>query len=347
MKALGPAPALQDAAGELVDDHDLAVDDGVVHVLLVERLGLERLDQVVDQVAVLGQEHVLDAEELLGLLHAALGDRDRLVLLVDLVVEVRHVLLRLGLEALRLRAHFQLRREPGELVVEVGGLLGLAGDDQRGPRLVDEDVVDLVDDREVMALLELLLDRGREVVPQVVEAELGVRAVDDVAGVRLDLALVALLRLDHADGEAQHLVDGAHPLRVAAGQVVVHRDQVDLLAGDRVQRNGERGGERLALARLHLGDVAVVEDHSADQLDVEMALAEGPLACLAGQREGLVERLVDLDLAALDPLAERHRVLLDLVILEQLHLGLEVGDAGHPLLEFLELLALSHAEGAL
>ena len=43
VQALRPAPAVQDPAGELVDDLDLAVDDGVVDVLLVERLGLQRL----------------------------------------------------------------------------------------------------------------------------------------------------------------------------------------------------------------------------------------------------------------------------------------------------------------
>ena len=44
VQALRPAPALEDAAGELVDDLHLAVDDGVVDVALVERLGLQRLD---------------------------------------------------------------------------------------------------------------------------------------------------------------------------------------------------------------------------------------------------------------------------------------------------------------
>src|SRR5207248_5343221 len=55
-------------------------------VALVERFRLERLDQVVHQVAVLGKVHVVDAEELLGLLHALLRYGDGLVLLVRLVV---------------------------------------------------------------------------------------------------------------------------------------------------------------------------------------------------------------------------------------------------------------------
>ena len=71
VQALRPAPALEDAAGELVDDLDLAVDHRVVDVALVERLGLQRLLEVVDEVAVLGAVEVVDAEELLGLRDAA------------------------------------------------------------------------------------------------------------------------------------------------------------------------------------------------------------------------------------------------------------------------------------
>ena len=116
VQALGPAAALEDAAGELVDDLDLAVDHRVVDVALVERLGLQRLDQVVDEVAVLGAVEVVDAEELLGLLDAALGDRDGLVLLVELVVEVGdEVLLRARVEPSRHLARRQRRRQAREL----------------------------------------------------------------------------------------------------------------------------------------------------------------------------------------------------------------------------------------
>ena len=149
VEALGPAPALEDAPGELVDDLHLAVDHRVVDVALVQRLGLQRLDQVVDEMAVLGAVEVVDPEEALGLGDAPLGHRDRLVLLVELVVEVGdELLLHPRVHAVRRLARLHLGREPRELGVQVGRLLGGAGDDQRRPRLVDQDVVDLVDDRE-------------------------------------------------------------------------------------------------------------------------------------------------------------------------------------------------------
>ncbi len=53
VQALRPAPALEDTAGELVDDHHVAFDHGIVLVNPVERLGFQRLDQVVDEAAVL------------------------------------------------------------------------------------------------------------------------------------------------------------------------------------------------------------------------------------------------------------------------------------------------------
>ena len=56
-------------------------------------------------------------------------------------------------------------------------------DDERRPRFVDQDAVDLVDDREVVAALHVVREVELHVVAQVVEAELVVRAVGDVAAV--------------------------------------------------------------------------------------------------------------------------------------------------------------------
>src|SRR4029078_10739926 len=54
-------------------------------------------------------------------------------------------------------------------------------------------------------------------------------------------------------------------------------DDMDTAAGKRIEIDGKRGDQRLAFAGLHLGNLAFVEDHPADQLDVEMPLAERPL----------------------------------------------------------------------
>ena len=98
---------------------------------------------------------------------------------------------------------------------------------------------------------------------------------------------------DDADGEPEELVDAAHPFRVAAGEVVVDRDDVHAAAGERVQIDGEGGDERLAFAGLHLGDGAFVQHHAADELHVEMALAERPLGRLAHRCEGWDQEIVE------------------------------------------------------
>ena len=62
VKALGPAAAVEDAAGELVDDLHLAVGDQVVAVLAVQLLGLDRDLQLVHQAGGHVVVEVVDAE---------------------------------------------------------------------------------------------------------------------------------------------------------------------------------------------------------------------------------------------------------------------------------------------
>ena len=52
-------------------------------------------------------------------------------------------------------------------------------------RLVDEDGVDFVDDREIVAALDHLLEMELHIVAQIVEAELVVGGVGHVAGILL------------------------------------------------------------------------------------------------------------------------------------------------------------------
>ena len=142
------------------------------------------------------------------------------------------------------------------------------------------------------------------------------------------------------------LVDRAHPLGVAAGEVVVDRDDVDALAGERVEHDGERAGERLALAGAHLGDRAAVQHHAADHLDVEVAHAHAPARDLAHDREGLRQQVVER-LAVAGALAQRVGLRAQLVVVEQLELRLPRVDGVDALRVALELLGLAHPQGAI
>ena len=68
---------------------------------------------------------------------------------------------------------------------------------------------------------------------------------------------------------------------------------MNTLAGQGVQVHGKRRGERLALAGAHLGNLAVMKHHAADQLDIEMAHAERTLGGLAAHRKRFGEQLVE------------------------------------------------------
>ena len=277
VQALGVATPLERAAGELVDDQHLVVADEVLLVADEERARLEGLDQVVDELAVGVEVEVLNPERLLDLRDAGLGRCHRAVLLVDLVVDVR----------------LERRHDAGEAVVGVGRGLRDAGDDERRTRLVDQDRVGLVDDREVVAALDAVLEPHGHVVAQVVEAELRVGPEGHVAGVGRSALVLGEHVLDDPDGDPERVVDGHHPRRVTAGQVVVHRDHVHALAREGVQADGEHRREGLALTGAHLGHGALVEDHPADELHVVVAHLHRPLAGLAHQREDLVQDVVE------------------------------------------------------
>ena len=235
--------------------------------------------------------------------------------------------------------------QAGEGVVGLGRLFGRAGDDQRRPRLVDQDVVDLVDDREVVAALDAVLERCGHVVAQVVEAELRVGAVGDVAGVFALPRLVVVGVLDRGDADPERVVDRLHPFGVAAGEVVVDGDDVDAVAGERVEEDASVAVRVLPSPVLHLGDRAVVQNHAADQLHVEVALADRAPRRLTGQREGLGQEVVER-LAAAGPLAQRVDLGEQLLVLEQLHLGLDRVDLLGTLLVRAELAPLADTQRA-
>jgi hypothetical protein len=255
--AVGPLSPRHEAAGELVDDDDLVALDDVFLVEAIEVVCAEGLVNQVRPVHVSGDVEAARADEFLGPAGAFLGHRALVFFLLDQEVA-------LGLE---------LPRHGVGLDVLVGRLEGGAGDDERGAGLVNQDRVALVDDRVGQFSLHLLAPRDFHVVAQVIEAELVVGAVGDVAGV-LGLALLAVhVGLDGADRQAQPPEDRAVPVAVAADEVVVDADDVDLVPRQGVQVRRQRGHQRLAFAGREFGDAAVVQDHRPYDLHVVRAHA--------------------------------------------------------------------------
>jgi hypothetical protein len=60
---------------------------------------------------------------------------------------------------------------------------------------------------------------------------------------------------------------------------------VDASARESVEGSRHDGGERLALTRLHLDDVAAIERNRGDDLDIEGSQAQNAAGCVAHERE--------------------------------------------------------------
>ena len=325
VQAVGPAPPGHQASGELIDDDDFVVLHDVVLIAVVQRVSTQGRVHVmherdvggVVQAAALGQQ-AGTGEQLLGVLVPGFGEQHLVRLLVHREV-ARLVLLGLAGE---------LGDQIVDLVVQVGGVLGLTGDDQRRARFVDEDGVDLVDDGVGELALHPVARAVDHVVAQVVEAKLVVGPIGDVRGVGLLLGGMIHLRQVHPHGQAEKAEQPAHPGSVAAGQVVVDRDHVHTFTGQGVQIGRQRGHQRLALAGAHLRDLAVVQDHAADQLDVEVAHVERALSRLPNDGEGLRQQLVQR-LAVGQALLESRRLGAQLRVGQALDLRLEHVDGAH------------------
>src|SRR5258708_23159644 len=248
VQTVGPAAAGHLASGKFVDDGDFTVLVDVVDVDFVERVGAQSLIHVVHRVDVRRVRHIGEPEQALALVEAFFGQRGLAMLFVDREVDVLD----------------QLGNDFVDLEVFVGRFFGGAGDDERGARFVDQDGVDFIDDGEMMAALHTVREVVLHVVAQIIEAKLIVGAVGDVGSVGRAALLVVQVVHYHADRETQRAIQRAHPLRVTASQVVVYSDDVHAATCERIQGSGKSGDQRLAFARLHFRDFAVVQHHAAN-----------------------------------------------------------------------------------
>ena len=110
-----------------------------------------------------------------------------------------------------------------------------------------------------MAALDNVVKRAHHVVTQVVEAQLVIGAVSDVAGISFLTLCRARLGEDNTNAKTQPTVHTAHHLGVTLSQVIVDRNDVNALTFKCVEVSRQQRGQRLTLTGTHLGNVAEVE----------------------------------------------------------------------------------------
>ena len=274
LQAVRPALQQRHPPPRLADQLHRAVADDVVHVAVQQDLGVQRHVHRGEGAQVLGRVQV-DAEDALHLLGARRGELDVARLLVGGVVQ----------------AGPQPPDEvgvPGLGGVEVGG----AREDERDHRLVHQHRVGLVDQRDGGLRLHEVLRGGGEPVPQQVEPDLADRRVRHVRPVRLAPLAGRGGLPDPAGRHAHQPVQRAHPLGVAAREVVVDRHHVHPVPAQRVPGGGQGSGEGLALTGRHLRDVPGQQGQRPDELHVVGPLPERPAGGLAPERAQFREVLL-------------------------------------------------------
>ena len=184
-----------------------------VHVVQQPQIG-----RGVQRVVVL-QEPCLD-QHALHLLVAALGQFDAALFLID--GEVAFLLFDLGGE---------LGNQSIDGLVELGAVLDRTRDDEGRARLVDQDGVDLIDNRKRQLSLALVGHAEGHVVAQIVKAKLIVRAVHHVAAIGRFLFLGILPGSHHAHGQTQKFIQRPHPGGIPTGEIVIHGDQMNAVIG--------------------------------------------------------------------------------------------------------------------
>ena len=235
-----------------------------VVVLHVEILGLlqellhARLREELDQRIVLGKSLVGSEEHLGSLGLVALGYE-----FLGLCELFGHELL-LGIVQ-PLHVWLELHEL---LVVSTGHRSGY---NQRCTGIVDQHGVHLIDYGVMMLALHKVVPVDGHIVTQVVEAELVVGSESDVGPVSGAAGSgVGLVLVDAVHSQTVELVQGAHPLGVTLGQVVVDRHHMHSLAGQSIEKYGEGSHQGLSLTGRHLGYLSLMQDDTTDELHVVM-----------------------------------------------------------------------------
>ena len=295
MQTLAVTTSVHDTSGELVDNHNLIVLDNVVDVALH---GAVRLDCLVDVVLDGGVFHVhqvFQTEEFLCLFDTGFGQGRSLCLFIDDVVGINNIVVFFLVIQLFYLVHLQGAGKAVRYLVQVGGFVSSAGDNQRGSSLVNQNRVDLVDNGKVMTALYTVFFINLHVVTQIVKTKF---VIGTIGNIRI-ICLLAVCRLDvvddQTDGQSQPAVDLAHLFRVTLCKVVVDGDNMDALSGQRIQVNRQGGNQCLTFTGLHLSDTTLMQHDTADNLHREVLHAQHPPCSLAAGskcfRQDVIQRL--------------------------------------------------------
>ena len=133
---------------------------------------------------------------------------------------------------------------------------------------------------------------NNHVVTKIIKTEFVIRDIGDVTVICLTALVIVIRVQDHADGEAQPAMYGAHPLRITVSQVVIDRNDVNALSLQCIQISGKCGHQGFTFTGTHLGDTALMQDHTTDQLHTEGLQAQYTIIRLTHNSKGLRKKVI-------------------------------------------------------
>ena len=306
MQTVRITASFHETSREFVDDDDFIVADNVIAVAFHEGFRAQCRRKTVRKLEIFRCIEVFDTENTLDFRHGAVGRGNGFLLFVNRII-------RAFLESGDGFCHDD---------VHIRRFRTRSRNDERRTRFIDEDRVNLVDDRIVQVALNHLVFVEDHVVTQIVKTELVVRTERDIAAVRIfTLREIHVVR-NEADTESEIAVQTSHPLAVAAGEVIVDRDHVDAFSRQGIEINRQCCNKRFTFTGTHLCDTSFVQAHTADELNVKMTHTEYAARTFADNGKRLRQQVVER-LAVRKTFAEHIRISRQLIIRQSLHLRLE------------------------
>ena len=133
---------------------------------------------------------------------------------------------------------------------------------------------------------------------------------------------------DAAYREAKEAIDFPHPLRIALCKVIVHSNDVNAVARERVQICRKRFGDGFSFTGFHFRNATLVQHNTAQKLHIEMSLPDGALCCLAHNRKGLRQKAIQR-FARAEPLLEFHGLCAQRLIRKRMQFRFQLIDPAH------------------
>ena len=85
---------------------------------------------------------------------------------------------------------------------------------------------------------------------------------------------IAHFMIDTADSQTQRVINLPHPNGVSSGKIIIDGDDMDAFAGNSIKIRRQSSDQSLAFAGPHLNDFPLMQNYSAQKLDIKVPLAE-------------------------------------------------------------------------